>query len=217
MRKIIFVGLMFLSFPIWAQKSIKLDKNLKTRLEKTLDAYFLAMHRREFNKAMDYVYPEIFVKILPRDKFINQLEERTHQEAMDVKILMPVNIEIFPDGLEDQNKKYFLVRYQNQMELHLKQKPQEADPNYKSRINYTFYKLKKTYGKQNVSRPAEDPSVIRLSVPKYILAIYDPASTRFYFTDYTDAPKNQMMLAKFLPAGILEYFNMMLSNDRKNH
>ncbi len=201
-----------LSTTIFAQAQIELTGVKEKKLLSDFNAYQKHMGNEDFDRAMDYVYPSVF-NILPRERMVEQLEKGMHNEKLETAILPASEVKIVKDGLKKNGQEYYLIHYKNRIKITYKQKPSEPDLNFNQRMDYFYHKLRKFYGEKHVKRDESEPYTFSIDVPKTMLAVYASDKDRFYFLDYDDAPKRQMMLARILDNDIIEYFNILLKNN----
>ncbi|GEM_PF-4007562 len=204
--------LVLLSTTVFAQTQIELSGAKEKKLLSDFKAYQKHMENEDFDRAMDYVYPPVF-NILPRERMVEQLKKGMHNEKLETEILPASEVKIVKDGLKKNGQEYYLIHYKNRIKITYKQKPSEPDLNFNQRMNYTYHKLRKFYGEKHVKRDESEPYTFSIDVPKTMLAVYASDKDRFYFLDYDDTPKRQMMLARMLDNDIIEYFNILLKNN----
>ncbi len=201
--KYLSVFLLFLwAVPLHAQQT--LPDSLQQRIGNEMNAYFMAVEDRDWDAVLDRMPPALF-DITPRDQIRKSFENASNRFT-DYQIHRPTSVRIFPQMQAGDTANYVLIGYRKNATWIFRPKDGEPADAFRHRMDYVFYRLKKTYGPGQVTRGSR-PGIFHLRIPAYMAAIVRKSDGRIFFVDYPKDMRRQTMLAKILPQPVILAFN----------
>lgn len=193
MKKIILLYLLFPFFSSFAQQEV--PEELKTRL----DIYSKYNLELNFEKLMDYIYPELFT-IAPREQLVQAFENAFNNEEMQI-FLDSMRVVDFSKSFEHKGTKFIQVGYNMGMRLFFKDT---------SVLNEEFIELmtntfKDVFQSKNVNYN-EKTKAFEISGRDILFAILDEKYDNWYFLGYEE--NNKALLDKMIPAPVRMHFGL---------
>ncbi|NPA42410.1 MAG: hypothetical protein GXO27_00050 [Chlorobi bacterium] len=200
MKKTVFFLLSIVFFGgLRAQKSDSLV------LHRDLQAYMEAMANGRWDRVIDMIYPELF-KLQSKEELRSTLENGVSNYNYSMQIFPSTDIRVVADTVTPDGRRYALVAYTNRFTLTYKRHPGEDDVRFHARMNYTYYRLSKSYPPGQIIEGSE-PGTYHFRLPKYLIAVYMPERKGYTFLEFPVKEGAAAYLKQLLDPGVVDYFD----------
>ena len=197
----------FLLWILPAQAQQNISDTLEQRVRKEMNAYFDAVESRDWDAVLNKVPPALF-EITPRDQIRKSFEDASNRFS-DYQIHRPTSVRIFRQIQSNDSAQYVLIGYQKNATWIFRPKDGEPEDAFSHRMDYIYYKLRKTYGDGQVTRGSR-PGIFHLRIPAYMAAIVRKSDGKIFFVDYPKDMHRQVVLHKILPPNVITAFNNLI-------
>ena len=205
MRTLLIAFLLFgLSLPAQTLREKSWTPEEKEQLTKDLNAYMDALTLHDWERMLDLIYPGLF-QLSSREEIKKSLENGMNSLDYKMEIQPAANVDIFPQYVEKDGKKYALISYTNNFTMIFNKKESEDDLRFKARMDYVYHKFKKRYPAGQVMQGSE-PGIFHFRIPKYMLAVYIPEKQSYTFIDFSNDEAHMETLKKILDSEVVDYF-----------
>lgn len=123
------------------------------QIKSTFLEYFAVMNTKDFDKALDYMYPKFF-EIAPKDLMVQQFESSFNNPDMMLSMANPEIISISEvKNIESENLKFATVSYKFDMIFDF------SNSGNPDALDATFGIFQTKYGEENVSKDSENKTI----------------------------------------------------------
>ncbi|MFT5833571.1 MAG: hypothetical protein ACI97N_001199 [Cognaticolwellia sp.] len=167
-------------------------------IENDFNQYLESIVNKEFEKSMEYVYPEFF-DILTKEQMIKEMEQVSDNEEMEVEFENPEILNI-GKSFEVEEQFYSKLKYSNMMNIKIFGEEEEIEEDKKARISSAKGLFEQIFGSQNVGYNSKT-DFFEIYVEKEVIAKSKNGKSDWKFLVIEERQK--LILEKFVPKKVL--------------
>jgi|TARA_B110000285_G_C14990061_1_gene545852 hypothetical protein len=167
-------------------------------IENDFNQYLESIVNKEFEKSMEYVYPEFF-DILTKEQMIKEMEQVSDNEEMEVEFENPEILNI-GKSFEVEEQFYSKLKYSNMMNIKIFGEEEEIEEDKKARISSAKGLFEQIFGSKNVGYNSKT-DFFEIYVEKEVIAKSKNGKSDWKFLVIEERQK--LILEKFVPKKVL--------------
>lgn len=169
-------------------------------LQKRLDEYMSFNKQLNFQKLMEYIHPSLF-KIVPKNQFVEMLEESFNNDKMKISIDSIV-VSVIGPSFKHGEALYKKIDYYMSMDLKFKDSTTKDDKDF---VPTMIKALQEGFPEHTINYDKiADKFIIKGS--DILFAIKDKQQTEWMFLGYK---KNPDMINALYPKDVIEHFKLL--------